>query len=185
MLKKMFLLVVVFCAAGLVSAVTLSDSTLQGFVDFGWNSNTLNAINDIAGDPGTAYNVTLTGEGWTDIAIGAYNSGGLSAGDQWEIAIHNPDAYQTYIQLFLQVDGWVYTIDSDSAEGWVAAGATSTLVFDIDAGITNIDAVGIKIGTDSWTERPSGSTFDVNIVPDPATMILLGLGGLAVRRRRH
>ncbi len=186
MLKKMVVLTtMVFCLAGMVSAVTLSDSVLQGFVDFGWNSNTLNSISDIAGDPGTAYNVTLTGDAWTDGAIGAYNSAGLNPGDQWELEVFNPDGYQTFVQLFLQVDGWAYTKDADSGEGWVGAGATQTFVFDIDAGISVIDAAGIKIGTDDWTGRPSGSTFDVHVVPEPATLILLALGGMAVRRRRR
>ncbi len=163
--------------AGMVSAVTLTDAVLQAFVDFDWNDNTFNSITDIPGDPGTVYNITLFGDNWTDIAFGVYNSAGLNPGDQWELEVYNPDAYQTFVQLFIQVDGWVYTTDADSAEGWVDAGAAKTFVFDLDPGISIIDAVGLKVGTDGWTGRPSGSSLDVHVVggqgtqardPDPA-----------------
>jgi hypothetical protein len=182
MLKKRVYLSMLLCLAGVASTVTaeLPDSVLQSFTDLEWNSNTVE-VSDVPGDPGTAFTVTLTGDGWTDVAAGINDSGGLAGGDVWELTVHNPDDYSTFVQPFLQVDGWVWTVYAD---GWVNAGETTTFVSSLDPGIAVVDRVGIKIGSDAWTGRPSGSTFDVHVIPEPTTIALLGLGGLALLRRR-
>lgn len=182
MLKKVFILTLAFCFTGMVSAAVLSDSVLQSFTDLAWNGNTA-ATSDIPGDPGTAITVTLTGDGWTDVALGIDDSGGLTGGDVWELTVHNPDAYSTFVQPFLQVDGWTWTVYTD---GWVSAGETVTFISELDPSITTVERIGIKIGTDAWTGRDatSGATFDLHITPEPASLLLLGLGAVALRKRK-
>jgi hypothetical protein len=183
MLQKITCLSMLLCLVGAASAaaVELPDSVLQSFADLQWNDNTIE-VSDIAGNPGTAFTVTLTGAGWTDVAAGIDDGGGLTGGDVWELTVHNPDDYSTFVQPFLQVDGWVWTVYVD---GWVNAGETMTFASPLDPGIAVIDRMGIKIGTDSWTGRPSGSTFGVHVIPEPATFLLLGLGGVMLRRRKR
>jgi hypothetical protein len=179
--KKIVRISMLLCLAGTASAATvvLPDSTLQSFADLLWNTNTV-VVSDIAGDPGTAFTVTLGGDGWTDVAAGVNDSAGLAGGDVWELTVYNPDDYSTFVQPFLQVDGWQWTVYTD---GWVSAGETVTFVSPLDPGIALIDRVGIKIGSDAWTGRPSGSTFDVHVVPEPATFLLLGLGAMMLKKR--
>ena len=183
MFRKLIFVALVLGLVSYASAATvvLSDSDLQSFVDFGWNQSTLDAITDIPGDPGTQYDVTLgaTG-GWSDIAIGIYSGDGVNIGDTWEQTFYNPDAYPTAVYLFMQVDGWVY---NQGPGAWVNPGATATISI-VNPATTGIDAMGIKIGSDAWTGRPDGSSLAIQVIPEPATLMLLGLGGMLLRRRR-
>ena len=185
--RRLWKWAVVVLALGLVSSSLaaekmLPDSVLQSFTDYGWTSNTYNGSTDIPGDPGTSLNVTLSLEGtWGDVKIGIDDASGLAPGDVWKLTVYNPDSYHTFIQPFLRLgDGWTYTTDE---EGWVAADETKDFLFHIPLGM-DIHSVGISIGTGDWTGRPSPSTFDVDIIPEPTGLLLVGLGGILLRRRR-
>jgi hypothetical protein len=71
--------------------------------------------------------------------------------------------------------GWLTYASASSgskAGTWVAPAGTAYLTFKIT----------------QWGWMPSGTTIlydNVNVTPEPATMILLGIGGLVALRRKH
>lgn len=173
------------CVAS-AGTVVLSDSSLLGFSDVGGSGGgDLHAITDIAGDPGVQFDFTLVDRaGYTDIAIGKYSPTELGFFDTWEVTLKNLDPlYPTYARLYSQVDGWSY---SQGAGMWLAAnGGTGTISHVIPA-TSVVNAIGIKLGTDDWTGRPTGSTISVQvIVPEPSTLVMLALGGLFLARKRR
>ena len=78
---------------------------------------------------------------------------------------------------------------------WIDPGASFTSTIDL----TGLDAtrksqitkIGIEVGMEAslpnWDPDGSftGTAFDVTVVPEPATMLLLGLGGLLLKRQRE
>ena len=68
--------------------------------------------------------------------------------------------------------GWVsFNTDSANKTGnWTAPAGTAYLTLKIE----------------QWGWQPSGSLYDnVTLTPEPATMVLLGIGGLVAIRRKH
>ena len=55
-----------------------------------------------------------------------------------------------------------------------------------DGGVSTIDVIPdfFSIGFDA-VPASAGETFTINVTPEPATLVLLGLGGLVARRRRR
>ncbi len=186
MLRKLFFIAVVFVLTVNASAgiVTLPDSTLLAFGDVGGTgASTLDATIDIAGDPGVQFDITFADQsGWTDIALGKYSPTGIGLGDTVEMEVKNLDTlYSTAAKLYMQVDGWVYY---QGTGVWISPGATATISIVNPSDGTSIDSIGLKLGTDDWTGRPAGSSVSVQVVPEPATLLLMGLGGLGLLRRR-
>jgi len=168
------------------ATVVLPDSSLLGLSDVGGSAaSTLDAITDIGGDPGVQYDITWADQAsYTDIAIGKYSPTEIGLGDTWLLTLKNLDPdYPTLARLYMQVDGWAY----NQGDGvWIAAGGTETISIPNPA-TTVVNALGIKVGTDTWTGRPNGSSVSVQVIPEPSMMALVGSGSMLLvlwRKRR-
>lgn len=183
--RKLFFIVLLLGLAGFASAaiVELSDSSLLSLSDVGGTAaSTLDAVTDIPGDPGVQFDITFADQaGWVDIAIGKYSPTEVAIGDTWEQTFLNLDpTYPVYVRLYMQVDGWVY---NQGAGIWIDPGDTATVSI-LNPATSIVNALGIKVGTDDWTNRPAGSSTSIQAIPEPITLVLLGLGGLVIRRKR-
>jgi hypothetical protein len=202
----------------------IMDAGLQDTANFVQQTGgTLNSRSDIASDPGTRFNVTLTGTSWMDIQIGdGYDlpsdnsglvaaTGNASSGNTWfgdlsvssgysgyTMTIENPNTSGGFMAGLYLNTGWTDSPTSEpdnyyqSAWTWVTPGTTVTLTLDVSSGVLNrnhVSNIGLKIGTNVGTignyNMPSGTTFNVDIVPEPATIGLLSLGALSLLRRKR
>jgi hypothetical protein len=211
----------------------IKDAGLQdtnNFVNtiYGGDGN-LNYRSDIAGDPGTLFNVTLTKhtDGWVDMTIGddfdlpsdnagvvaaTANSGDLSGYEGYKMTLYNPGDKAFLAALHINT-GWTdpnwyetnrYYQNGDGSVTWVGAGDTVTLNLDFSNAalwngsgwttgstvqlLNHVSDIGLKIGVNvgsPYGEYGSGEAFDIHVIPEPATICLLGLGGLVLSRRRR
>ena len=173
------------CAIGLLLATTgaaygalweIQDAGLQtDFAQTVGGTGVLNTISDIPGDPGTRFNITLSGSDWQFISIGddfpvsagSGNAGDLSAYDTYSMTIVNPNTSgwfmaTTYVNTGWTDDPWSMTpIDVQAASSWVwlAPGASATFTIDLNAlGLTDgepsgqdraewVNNIGLRIGS--------------------------------------
>lgn len=215
--KVLLVATLIFVTFGFAQALTweIKDAGLQDTGNFlkEYGTGVLNGRSDLTGDPGTRFNVTLSGSGWSNIGIGdgfdspfnnaglvlaTGNSGDLSGYDQYSMRIANPNETGWFgANIFLNT-GWT---DSPSTEGdhyyqsawtWLAPGQETLLTVDLSTvlytnHVTNIGfQIGSNIGIGDY-HMPSGTPFNVDVtgVPEPAMMLLFGtsLLGLAFARR--
>lgn len=165
--------------------IMLSDATLLMFADMGGTAaSTLDSTIDIPGDPAVEYNITWANQaGYTEIALGIYNPTEVGVGDTWELEVQNLDpTYPTFVRQYMQVDGWSY---HQGAGVWLGANGGTYTISIANPATSVVNALGIKIGTDDWTGRPHGSSIAVRVVPEPASLSLVGLltGGIYFTRR--
>ena len=177
-----FLLALGFACNASAAIIEFSDSTLLTITVGGTEDSTLDLITDIAGDPGVQFDFTFAaGTGWKDIALAKY-SPPVAIGDTWTAEVKNVSADGLYVTVypFFQVDGWTYNQGTGVN---LAYGATTVLTM-LNPATTSTDSVGIKVGTNDWMGRVDGGSAAIQVIPEPATMLLLGLGGIFLRRKR-
>lgn len=168
------------------ATVELPDSTLAMFVKSGSDTGTLDAITDIAGDPGTQFDFTFedNGTAWTQAPFSLMSPTDIGLGDTWSITVKNTDAYQLALKIWVKVDSsWTY---SETSGGWLGVGETKTVEM-LNPATTEIRQLGITVGTQGWTNRPAGSSASMQIlsvVPEPSSLVMFALGGLLLLRKR-
>ncbi len=198
-------------------AFTIYDADLLDTTNFVAHNGTgvLNSRTDIAGDPGAEFNITFTGADgtWQNIQIGdnfdlptdnaglnVAGIGSLSASDSYVMTIRNPNTSGAFMANIYMNTGWTdppYNEVNNYYEAtwtWVLPGQSVTLSLDL-SGVTNLNHVtdiGFQIGTHMGSgdyAMPSGTAFDVQVVPIPAAGWLFGTGligliGLRRKKRR-
>lgn len=128
----------------------------------------------------------LSGEDWTNVAYVADLETSITNDDQFlvngqqafyidNIGLNSPLVYESmaYDNVFAAGETWRFIIQEYTNGNSLAASAFASW--------DNINTLGLVGSQSSSDVISSGSII---VVPEPATMLLLGLGGLVMRRRR-
>jgi hypothetical protein len=121
----------------------------------------------------------------------------LSAYDGIQLTFKNTNNSNWFVNIYLNT-GWVDSGEQDHfyQDGWIqlAPGVSTIVTLDFDLeGVINrnhVTSIGFEIGGNMdayprWDPlNPSNpDTFHVQVTPEPATMAILGLGALLLRRK--
>jgi len=129
----------------------------------------------------------VDGDGFTMAAGGGSTSAKVTIGDtdQWAIFCNNTASAQSYAAP----DGSTSSVAARSFDLWI----DNTVMFDDEARYASFSDTKILSGfMMAWSKNDDGLWAfdnmvirnDLDVVPEPGTLVLLGLGGLAALRRR-
>lgn len=188
MMKKVTVLLAVFAIAGLASADLLTNGDFEAGAGVGWSQWW--GGNSGVGVPDPIEGDLCGGVWWSDdgifqgIAIGpgTYTvSGQLS---QENLGLNRIGVIQAEVGDGVNV-WWVQQIvitQNDPALTWLSG---STVIDNTTAGATYLNINLFMIDQDGPHTGQGIVRYDnVSVVPEPATLSLLALGGLLLRRRR-
>jgi hypothetical protein len=197
--------------AAITNPFSPSLSQIQG-MGFAWNgdnttSGALTVINE-----GTAIRFSASmqygsgdGDGWAEMGVGypwppPIND--LSGYDGYELSFLNTNNSSWWVNIYFNT-GWTdapYNQPNNFYEnGWteLLPGVSTTLSIDFDVAnpinLNHVTNIGFIVGANledypyanpNNPSNPDAYHIDVSQIPEPATMCLLGLGAVALRRRK-
>ena len=184
-MKKLLALVLVFAMASWASAglLTVVGDGTAGTIDV---------------DPGQIVTITIVGTGWglagpadslSVLTIGAITGEGTASDPALHAELSNLPSVGTLVNdgviMISNIQGGTVMGDMDGIPNGSAA-YTFTLDVGTVVGAYMIDLTGATVaGAFSPAPLPLEiGALEVNVVPEPMTIALLGLGGLFLRRRR-
>jgi hypothetical protein len=145
------------------------------------------------------------GDGWASMGIG-YGwpppIGDLSAYDGYSLAFLNTNNSSWFVNLYMNT-GWTDPPASEPdhfyQDGWVELlpGVSTIVTLDFSAvgaiNLNHVTSIGFELGGNmdvypmynpSNPSNPDAFHIDVSQIPEPVTIVLLGLGAFALRRKK-
>ena len=184
-MKKLLALVLILAMASAASAGTITvtaDGTTTGLLEV--DPFTVVTIDLII----SGYGVTPPMDSFATLSIGSITGEGMASDPALHAELTNLPLTGTIVNdgvtLIANIGGGVPMGDMDGIPDGSSAYSFTLNVGDI--GTYVIDLMGVEVlGTFGPPALPTEvAALTVNVVPEPMTIALLGLGGLFLRRRR-
>jgi hypothetical protein len=158
-------------AVAAANAFEFNDKTLASdkFAKLGSETNAAGLLGtklDLAGDPGYALNITLFGEKWQDIDLGAKEVQGFDDAEQYVMTLYNPNGGWFAANLCVRTKRQYH----DTGWHWISPRQRKTLILDLDnvykAGVLSVSVrIASNMGEGPKHQMLPGRPFQVHIVP--------------------